>query len=204
MSVAILPLGISWFPRLSLIFQKGYVPKLELFPSPGERVGSSYSSGWNKLLNQCLYARPKFTCLVMENSSFCKISRSRCLPNPSPEDRDIPFPSAFFLGIPDGARFRNRIHCFGLAKPATFHIDFFFFVCIILKQVLNMSMCTCTSTVQGRRTVVCFILDSWGCRLHRMWLKFSPCLENAVLRDIIKQSVLHNWWPTGTFKWGTK
>jgi hypothetical protein len=43
----------------------------------------------------------KFTSPVMENISFCKISRSVCLPNLSPEDRDIPFTSAFLLRTSD-------------------------------------------------------------------------------------------------------
>jgi len=110
-------------------------------------MGSSCLSGSDKLLDQCLSIRPKFTCPVMENSSFCKISRSRCLPILSPEDRDIPFPSAFFLGIPDNGQvpkpnvtYRRQNPLFWTSETATFHIDFFFSVCIILKQFLNTEL----------------------------------------------------------------
>jgi hypothetical protein len=44
--------------------------------------GGEFLLKWsNKQLNQCLSVRPKFTCPVMKNSLFSKISRSRCLPN---------------------------------------------------------------------------------------------------------------------------
>jgi hypothetical protein len=96
-------------------------------------VGRSYSSGHDKLLNQCLSVRPKFTCPVMENSLFCKISRSRCLPNLSPEDRDIPFPGAFFLGIPDGGQvpkpsvtYRRQNPLFLTSETSNFPYRFFF------------------------------------------------------------------------------
>ena len=103
-------------------------------------MGSSYSSGCDKQLNQCLSVRTKFTCPVMKNSSFCKISRSRCLPSLSPEDRDIPFPSAFFLGVPDGGQVPKPNPLFWPSETSNQQQIFFFFVCIILKQVLNIGL----------------------------------------------------------------
>lgn len=151
-------------------------------PSLGEMVGNSYSSGSDKLLNRCLSVRPKFMYPVMENSSFCKISRNRCLPNLSPKDQNIPFPVAFFLGMPDDGQVPKRAwhivvrtHCIGPAKPATFHIDFF--VRIILKQVLNIWLSvllifTLPNTVflisvesQSRYTVGSVTLYSGNCTL---------------------------------------
>jgi len=134
-SVAILPHVISWFPRLSLIFQKRYVPKTGTVSIARWEGGKFLLKRSNKLLNQCLSVRPKFACPVMKNSLFSKISPSRCLPNLSPEDRDIPFPSAFFLGIPDGGQvpkpsltYRCQNPLFWTSETRNFPYRFFSFV----------------------------------------------------------------------------
>jgi hypothetical protein len=84
-------------------FSKNTFRKLEVFPSSGDRVGISSSSGSNKITrNRCLAVRP-----VMENSCFCRISRSRYPFNLSPGDRNIQLKRLLLLGIPDDGQVRK-------------------------------------------------------------------------------------------------